>query len=175
MRAQCIRLIPDFSCHILPLPRFISTVSIWLTFVLFCLFVCLFVYEAKALGYQEQRRYVKITIKIPENHHEYLKMLSLHDQGHFTKGNPPSADHSYSEFIDFQCHKMYEAQPRKFYSLQAGAPRNFEKLILSDYLGKLLYKNAKKLTVPKKILYTGLGICAQSLSCTGSDHSSTTV
>ena len=145
---------------ILPLPRFISTVSIWLSFVLFSLFVCLFVYEAKALGYQEQRRYVKIMIKIPENHHEYLKMLSLHDQGHFTKGNRPSADLSYSEFTDFQCHKMYEAQPRKFYSLQAGAPRNFEKLILSDYLGKILYKNAKKLTVPKKNLYTGLGIYA---------------
>jgi hypothetical protein len=98
-------------------------------------------------------------IEMPENHHEYLKMLSLHDQGHFTKGNPPSADHSYSEFIDFQCHKIYEAQPRTFYSLQAGAPRNFEKLILSDYLSKKLYKNAKKLTVLKKILYTGLGIC----------------
>ena len=55
---------------------------------------------------------------------------------------------------------MYEAQPRSFYSLQAGATQKLKtKLILDDYLSKKLYKNAKKLTVLKKILYTGLGIC----------------
>ena len=55
---------------------------------------------------------------------------------------------------------MYEAQPRSFYSLKAGAPQKNtkKKLILSDYLSKKLYKSAKKLTVLKKIIYTGLGI-----------------
>ena len=63
-------------------PSYLGTASSVLT--QFIIFVCLFVFEAKVLSYKEQRREVKIIIKMPENHHEYLKLLSPHYQGHFT-------------------------------------------------------------------------------------------
>ena len=62
----------------------------------------------------------------------------------------------------FLCSKIFESQPRTFYCPQAGAPWNFEKVILSYYLGNFWPKTQKK-TVLKKILFSGLSICGCSL------------